>query len=126
MYRACREVRIGLGDGERTVQDIEGLHRMTDVDDFDIGHDAKNDALDGPNEVIVKTKISSQSDDRPLRQCSLALEAELSLNAESKPLLQAESRNGGNRAGRYDAHPGLVNRERPMPTTSGLVNFNIS
>ncbi len=125
MYRACREVRIGLGDGERTIQDIEGLHRMTDVDDFDVGHDAKNDALDGPNEVIVKTKISSQSDDRPLRQCSLALEAELSLNAESKPLLQAESRNGGNRRD-VMTRPVLVDRERSMPTTSGLVNFNIS
>jgi hypothetical protein len=114
-----------LGDGERTVQDIEGLHRMTDVDDFDVGHDAKNDALDGPNEVIVKTKISSQSDDRPLRQCSLALEAELSLNAESKPLLQPESRNGGNRRD-VMTRPVLVDRERSMPTTSGLVNFNIS
>src|SRR5712692_6956378 len=74
MHCAGREVGVGLGNGERAVQHIERLHRMADVHDLSLWGDVQDDALDSPHEVIVKSKISGQRNDRPVRQSVLAEE----------------------------------------------------
>src|SRR5205823_14940056 len=64
--RSIREIRISLRDRERAIEHIKGLHGMADIHDLDIRDDVENHAFNRPNEVIVKTEVGSQSDDRPL------------------------------------------------------------
>src|SRR5208337_175387 len=63
-HGAGREVGVGLRDGQRAVQNIEGLDRVADVDDLRLGSDSENDAFHGADEMIVESEISSKSDDR--------------------------------------------------------------
>ena len=63
VHRAGREVRVGLRNGQRAVQNVERLHRMADVDDLRLGSNLQDDPLHGADEMIVESEISGESDD---------------------------------------------------------------
>ena len=64
--RSRRKIRICLCDRKCAIEDIKGLDRMADVHDLHVGNDVNDHAFNRPDEVIVKTEVGSQSDDRPL------------------------------------------------------------
>src|SRR5208337_1571092 len=64
VHGAGREVRVGLRNGQRTIQNVEGLHSVADVDDLRLGGDFQDDPLHGADEMIVEYEISGESDDR--------------------------------------------------------------
>ena len=68
VYRAGRKVRISLRNGQCAVEDVEGLHRVADVNDLRLGGDFQDDPLDGADEMIVKSEIGGKRDDRGVCQ----------------------------------------------------------
>src|SRR5258707_6659948 len=98
VYGPGREVGIGLRDGERSIEHIEGLHRVADIDDRSIGRNIQDDSLHGANEVIVNPEISGQRDDRTLWQASLTSEKRRNTPYKCDVNLwsNAASRHGGN------------------------------
>src|SRR5438132_3993341 len=66
-----RKVRIGLGQSQRPVENVESLHRMADIHDLGFRRDTQNRALKGANKMIVQAKVGGQGDERAVRQVSL-------------------------------------------------------
>ena len=57
MRCASGKVGIGLGDGQRAIQNIKCLHGMADVHNLGIWNDVENDSLHRPHEVVVESEI---------------------------------------------------------------------
>src|SRR5881296_2185748 len=65
---ASRKIRVGLGERQCSIKNVECLHRMADINDLSLGGDAKNCPFDSAYKMIVQAKISRQRDDRAIRQ----------------------------------------------------------
>lgn len=61
--RRGRVVVVRLGDGQSTIENVEGLHRVANVHDLSIGNDLQDDTLHGPDVVIVESEIRGQGND---------------------------------------------------------------
>src|ERR1700685_2260580 len=68
MHRSRRKVGISLRDRQRSVEHVEGLHGMADIDDGRVRDYLQNDTLHGADKVVVGSKIGGQRDDRTMRQ----------------------------------------------------------
>ena len=73
VHSSSREVRVGLRDRDRSVEQVERLDRVRNVDNRRPRHNVENDALYGAHEMIVGPKIGSKSDDRTMRQLGSSL-----------------------------------------------------
>src|SRR4029077_2904270 len=83
VHGPSREVGIRLRDRNRAIEHIKGLHRVRDIDNRRFRHDIQNDALYSAHKMIVGSKISSESDDRTMRQLIPRWKTELSLYPRS-------------------------------------------
>jgi len=68
MHGAGRKIGVSLGNGQRTVEDIESLHRMTDVHDLRFRGDVQDHAFNRSYKVIVEPEVGGQSNGRTMRQ----------------------------------------------------------
>ena len=73
VYRSSGKVRIGLRNRERAIEHVKSLYRMANIDDLRLWHDVQDHAFHGAHKMIVAAKIGGQSNDRTLRQNSLAV-----------------------------------------------------
>ena len=96
MDRAIRKIRIRLGNRQRAIEHIEGLHGMRNVHDRGFGHNVENDSLHRAHKMIVGSKIGGQSNDRTMWQLSLA-GRQNSRYSEGNWTGICASRHGGNR-----------------------------
>ena len=71
MHCARGKVRISVGQSQRSIKDVKGLHRVADVHKFGIRNYAKNHAFDGADKMIVQAKIGCKGNNRTLRQVNL-------------------------------------------------------
>ena len=74
MYGPGGEVGIGLRNSERAIENIEGLHRVADVDNLRIRHNVQDHAFHRTHKVVVVPEIGGQGNDRTIRQGCLSME----------------------------------------------------
>src|SRR5215510_10079985 len=63
-----REVIVGLGNRERTIEYIKRLNRVTNIDNLSTRNDPKYHSLDRADKVIIKAKVGGQRDDWTMPQ----------------------------------------------------------
>ncbi len=57
-----RKIGIGLRDSECSIQYVERLHRVANIDDSGVGNEVEDHTLNRPHKVIVNSKVSGKSD----------------------------------------------------------------
>src|ERR1035438_3296145 len=60
VHSAGREVGIGLGNRERAIENVEGLHRVADIDQLRLGSDLEDYSFHRADKMIVESKIRSK------------------------------------------------------------------
>src|SRR5579863_6045056 len=82
VYRSAREIRIRLGDRQRTVEHIKSLHSVAYVNNFRFRNNAQNYTFYGSDVMVIEPEIGGQSNDRPVRQAHLFAVWNLSRNSK--------------------------------------------
>ena len=71
VHRTGRKIGICLRNRQGSIEHIESLHRVADVDNFRLRLNRQDDAFHGADEMIVESEIGGQRDDGFLRHSSL-------------------------------------------------------
>src|SRR6266700_4670948 len=71
MNRASRKIRIGLGERQCAIKNVECLHRMADIHDLGLRSDTENCPFNSAPKMVVQSEVGCECNDRTLRQVSL-------------------------------------------------------